>query len=145
MKQFLAEACRLTDEQWDGLFHCYANPRIPNTNNWMEQLIAKLKTQERDMAKNPKPGARFIRNGPIIAIFVHQRSLPGEDFLGSVPPEEFTRIRMETREASRQAGVAKLARSDLPKLMGRIKAQWNNSPTGSANVEFLHATAVFVS
>lgn len=127
VRRFFAEACRLTDDQWEGLFHCYSNPKIPNTNNGTEQLIAELKNQQRQLARNPSPGARFIRNAPTAALFVNQKNLPGAEFIGSSTPEQMAEVRDRLRHSSRQAGVARLARRDLPLLTSRIKARWRNT------------------
>ena len=124
---FLVEAFRVTDEQFDNLFHCFSNPRIPGTNNGTEQLIAHLKSLERQLAKNPNPGARFIRNAPSTALLVNLKVLPGEQFIGTRTPEQLAQVRVELKEASRQAGIAMLARRDLPELMSRIKKRWKGS------------------
>lgn len=121
---FLAECCRITDEQWAGLFHCYSNPRIPPTNNGTEQLILVLKNQERMQAKSPNPGARFIRNAPIRALFINRQRASDEAFIGSRSREQMDQARCRLRTVSRTTGVARLARRDLPRLLDRIKQRW---------------------
>ncbi|MBI3840953.1 MAG: hypothetical protein HY297_03235 [Thaumarchaeota archaeon] len=121
---FLVEAFGVTQSQFYNLFHCYTNPRIPATNNGTERLLAVLKALERQLAKNPNPGARFIRNAPTEGLLLNLKTLPGEAFIGTRTPEDMARVRVFLREASRQAGVAKLARRDLPDLMNRIRKRW---------------------
>lgn len=128
--EFLAECCRITDEQWVGLFHCYVNPRIPGTNNGTEQLIATLKSLERVLSRNPNPGARFIRNAPVMALFVNQQRPPGAAFIGTRGPEDMARVRRQLRAGARVGGVAKLARQNLPLLLSRIIKGWNVTSTG---------------
>lgn len=124
---FLVEAFRITGEQFDNLFHCFSNPRIPGTNNGTEQLIAHIKSLERQLAKNPNPGARFIRNAPPTALLAKLKVLPGELFIGTRPPDQLAQVRADLKEASRQAGIAKLARRNLPELMRRINKRWRGS------------------
>lgn len=137
---FLVEAFRVTDDQFDNLFHCYDNPRIPNTNNGMEQLIAHLKSLHRQMAKNPNPGAQFIRNAPTTALLNTRKPLPGEAFVGSRTPEQMAEVRAQLREASRQAGIGKLARRNLPELMSRIKSRWKGSALSTAPPETMDSS-----
>jgi hypothetical protein len=125
---FLSECCRLTDDQWEGLFHCYSNPRIPQTNNGTEQLIAQLKSLERMLASNPSPGGRFIRNAPINALFTNRRRFPDQTFIGTRSPEEMAATRRNRKAAAHKAGVARLARRDLPKLLEQFKARWMAPP-----------------
>lgn len=121
---FLVEAFHVTEDQFENLFYCYMNPRIPATNNGTEQLIGTLKSLERQMAKNPNPGARFIRHAPTEGILLNLKTLPGEAFIGTRTPEDMKRVRLLLREESRQAGIGKLARRDLPELMSRIRKRW---------------------
>lgn len=121
---FFSEARRLTDDQWEGLFHCYGNPRIPQTNNGTEQLIAQLKSLERLLARNPSPGSRFIRSAPITAAFVNRETLPGESFIASRSPEEIALVRRNRKAAAHKASVARQARHNLPQLIERLKARW---------------------
>lgn len=121
---FLVEAFGVTQSQFYNLFHCYTNPRIPATNNGTERLLAVLKALERQLAKNPNPGARFIRNAPTEGLLLNLKTLPGEAFIGTRTPEDMARVRASLREESRQAGVAKLARRNLPELMDRIRKRW---------------------
>jgi hypothetical protein len=125
---FLSECCRLTDDQWDGLFHCFSNPRIPGTNNGTEQFIGQLKSLERVLAKNPNPGARFIRNAPINAAFVNRRQFPGKTFIAGRTPDEMAAIRQARKKAAHKVGVARLARKDIHKLLDRLKKQWTAVP-----------------
>lgn len=125
---FLEEAIRLTDEQWEGLFHCYANPRIPATNNGSEQLINQLKSAERVLAKTPNPGARFINNAPINAIFVNLPHLPDERFIASRTREEMDHARDVLKGVRHRVGVARMARSNPRKLMEEVKKRWAVDP-----------------
>lgn len=127
---FLAECCRITDEQWEGLFHCYSNPRIPATNNGTEQLILYLKSQERIQARSPNPGARFIRNAPIKALFVNRRKVSSESFIASRSQDQMNEARRQLKTVSRTTGVARLARSDLPRLLDRVTKRWRRPRDG---------------
>lgn len=128
---FLSECCRLTDDQWDGLFHCYSNPRIPATNNGSEQLNAMLKSLERVQAKNPNPGARFIRNAPINAAFVNRKQFPGKEFIATRNPEELAAVRSQRKAVAHKLGVARLARRDIKRLLDRLQERWRSPPSQS--------------
>ncbi len=121
---FLEEARRFTDEQFEGLFHCFINPHIPGTNNGTEQLIKRLKSDERTQSKMPNPGERFINNAPISALFITQENVPDEAFIASRTREEMTQARTALKQTRHRTGVARLARSDLPKLLDRVKKRW---------------------
>lgn len=122
---FTSECIRLTDSQWDGLFHCYSNPRIPPTNNGTEALISQLKSLERVQGKNPSPGDRFINNAPSNALLGSLPKLPGAEFIASRTPQEIAEIRFQRKQAAHQTGVARLARQNLPKLAGKLIQRWS--------------------
>lgn len=132
--EFFSAACRLTDSQWPGLFHCYAHPNIPGTNNTTEQFIAELKSQERVQAKTPNPAARFIRNAPITAIFNNRPSLPGEELVASASLEQITRAKELQKNLTHRTRIQRWARRDMQKLLDHVAKRWNNSspdpPTG---------------
>ncbi len=83
----LAKWCDQTDTYWPGLFHCYADPRIPATSNDVERLIKDMKQLERLLSRNPRPAARFILHAPTNAIVTSHPELPGAEFLARLGPD----------------------------------------------------------
>lgn len=109
-----------------GLFHAFAEPRIPKTNNATESINKKLKTLERQISKSPRPGRRFTRNGPLNAIFINMKLTPGEAFIAQRRPEEW-RMATQLLEAKAQSnGVARRARSDFKGSLGALEEDWHN-------------------
>lgn len=43
LRRFIQHAGNVTERYWSGLFHCYDDPRIPQTSNAIEQLFGKGK------------------------------------------------------------------------------------------------------
>lgn len=43
LRRFIEHAWKVTESYWPGLFHCYDDPRIPQTSNRIEEVFGKGK------------------------------------------------------------------------------------------------------
>jgi len=76
--------------QWKGLFYCFDDPRIPNTNNRLEALIGDMKQHFRMIAGRLTWAKYMVRFGPELAFAVSYE--PGNDYeelIKKVPNEDF--------------------------------------------------------
>jgi hypothetical protein len=120
----LTDWCKITKSYWPGLFYCYSDHRIPQTNNELERLIKDLKRLERYLSKSPNPGKRFVRNAPINAHFINRRTLPGEEFLAKLNHGAIAAAKAALRVAGTKTGVLRGARRHYSRLLREIVALW---------------------
>lgn len=124
-----------SESHWPGLFHCYSNPRIPNTNNDGEQLILIVKNIIRRLANNPNPAVRVMRSGAVTALFVGRTTLPGVDFVAACKPE--VRARAEALVAAQRTkiGVMQRSRRDYDGEMNRLLERAREASRGPPSAE----------
>lgn len=126
----LKEWIKLTNSYWPGLFHCYIDTRIPQTNNEMERFIKELKTLERRLSRMPKPALRFTRNAPVNATFANRRVLPGAEELARHSREDLERAKEAMRSNTKKLGVYRLARRNIDKALSRVLQLWSRGGQG---------------
>lgn len=128
----LTKWLKQTTSHWEGLFHCYSDPRIPHTNNEGEQLILVCKNLERRMANNPNPAVRFMRNGATTMLFVGRSTLPGEAFVAGCTAEIQASAATLLRSRCRKMGVIQRTRRDfdgeLQRVMDRVRKASRGPP-----------------
>ena len=107
-----------------GLFHCYANPYLPGTNNDMEKFIGDLKKLEQFLANNSRPASRFVKNAPIHAIVFNRKQLPGLEFINSRRREDIKRAKAYLETRRKRASIAYRARRDFSGTVKSIREQW---------------------
>ena len=115
-----------------GLFHAFADPRIPKTNNDHERVNKQLKSLERRISRSPRPGRRFTRNAPLNAVFVNMKVPPGEAFIARRRPEELRLAKILLQARMQSNGIAQKARRDFKGLVAALRADWDsvyNTPT----------------
>ena len=56
---------KVTMNYWPGLFHCYADPAIPRTNNDLEQYFGAARHHERRATGQKRPTAAVVVRGPV--------------------------------------------------------------------------------
>lgn len=123
----LAGWCNQTANYWPGLFHRYADPRIPGTNNTMERGIKETKQIIRVLARNPRPAVRFIRHGATIAMVTTRAELPGESFLASRSAEEWQSAEAALRAKRRRSGAALRARRNPEGFAHSVLERWKKA------------------
>ena len=116
-----------TDNYWPGLFHCYADPRIPGTNNTMEQFINQQKQMFRVLARNPHPATRFIRHAADTAIVDTLPELPGKDFLARRSAAEMQQAEASLRASQRKLGAAQRIRRDVDGFARGVLERWKKA------------------
>lgn len=120
----LATWCNQTENYWPGLFHCYADPRIPATNNDMERLIKKIKQLERVLSKNPNPAIRFILHAATNALVTGRPELPGAEFLARCGPTVIRETEARLRAQQKRRGVGWLAIRNFDGAKERLLESW---------------------
>lgn len=132
----LAKWLKQTESHWPGLFHCYADPRIPHTNNDGEQLILVVKNLVRRLANNPNPAVRVMRSGAVTALFVGRTTLPGEDFIANCGPHTRAKAARLLNAQRKKIGVMQRSRRDfdgeLKRLTERARQASRAPPTRRA-------------
>lgn len=109
-----------TESHWEGLFHCYSNPRIPNTNNEGERLILLVKNTIRRLANNPNPAVRVMRSGAVTALFVGRNVLPGVEFVAATTPEMRAKAQALLAAQRAKIGVMQRSRRDFDGELKRL-------------------------
>jgi hypothetical protein len=123
-QEVLREWIRLTTSYFPGLFHCYANPYIPATNNGMEKFIGDLKKLEQFIANNPRPAKRFVKNAPLLAFVFKRQNLPSEEFLRSRRAEDINKAKAYLETRRKRASIAYQARRDFTGTIKSLREQW---------------------
>ena len=123
----LATWCEQTDNYWPGLFWCYSDPRIPATNNALEQLIKEMKQLERVLSRNPRPAIRFILHAATNALVTSRPQLPGADFLAQLGAEAIQKAEARLRSERKQRGVRWRAIRDFDGAKIRLLEHWEQA------------------
>lgn len=123
----LAGWCNQTDTYWPGLFHCYADPRIPATNNDIERLIKEMKQLERVLSKNPRPATRFIMHAPTNAMVTSRPQLPGAEFLARLGPEVIRQTEARLRGERKRRGVGWRAIRNFKGAKATLVERWEEA------------------
>jgi len=126
----LRQWIKQTESHWPGLFHCYRDPKIPATNNAMEQSILRVKNLERRMANNPNPAVRFLRNAASTGIFLNRTSLPGEEFLARRSPQDLRQAAADLANRRQKFGAMQRARRDFTGELDRLEKLWKAASRG---------------
>jgi hypothetical protein len=58
----------VTQSYWRGLFHCYAVPELPRTNNELEQYFGAVRHHERRATGHKRPTAALAVRGSVRAV-----------------------------------------------------------------------------
>jgi hypothetical protein len=122
-QQLLKGWLKLLDSYSPDLFHCFANPYIPATNNGMEKFIGDLKKLEQLIANNPRPATRFVKHAPTRALAFERKVLPGEDFLSSRRPEELKQAKAYLEVRKKKASIGYKARRDFAGTVNALLKQ----------------------
>jgi hypothetical protein len=61
----MAHFLKVTRSYWPGLFHCYAVPDLPRTNNDLEHLFGSHRHHERRISGRKKGSSALVLRGPV--------------------------------------------------------------------------------
>lgn len=97
----VAHFLKVTHSYWPGLFHCYAIPDLPRTNNDLEHLFGRYRHLERRITGRKATSRTLVLRGTarlVAAVATQQRTFDGHD-LALYDPESWHRLRsqLETR------------------------------------------------
>ena len=65
LQEAVAHFLAVTQSFWPGLFHCYAVPGLPATNNDLEQFFGSIRHHERRVSGNKKASASLVLRGAV--------------------------------------------------------------------------------
>ena len=65
LAEWATHVYRVTRSYWPGLFHCYADPTIPRTNNELEQYFGTARHHERRATGRKRPPAAVAVRGSV--------------------------------------------------------------------------------
>jgi hypothetical protein len=122
--EILATWCNQTKNYWPGLFHCYADPRIPGTNNSLELFIKEMKQMVRLLSRNPNPATRVIRHAATNAIVVTRPELPGKEFLAKCSPQLLAKVEKSLKFRRRRNGAVLRVRRDVQGFANGVLERW---------------------
>jgi hypothetical protein len=116
---------RVTMSYWRGLFHCYAHPEIPRTNNDLEQYFGAARHHERRATGHKRPTSAVVVRGAVrvvAAVATRLKVWPAEALRPStVAAWRRLRTELETRHAARRA--ARRFRKDPVTYLAKLEAQ----------------------
>lgn len=130
--------CNQTDNYWPGLFHCYADPRIPGTNNSLEAFIKQMKQMVRLLSRNPNPATRFIGQAATNAIAFTHPELPGKDFLASRSAAVIQQAEASLKSRRRKLGAALRIRRDIDGFAKSVQERWKKACADKCAAEIRH-------
>lgn len=119
--------CNQTDNYWPGLFHCYADPRIPATSNDIERLIKAMKQLERILSRSPRPGTRFILNAPVNALVTSHPQLPEAESLANLGPRVLQQVEARLRSERTRRGIGWRATRNLKAAKVTLLTRWKDA------------------
>ncbi len=116
---------RVTRSYWSGLFHCYADPTIPRTNNELEQYFGRARHHERRATGRKRPPTAVAVRGAVrvvAAVATQTADVPASALRpASVAAWRAVRVRLETRHERRRA--ARRFRRDPAAYLAALEAR----------------------
>ena len=98
---------KVTMNYWRGLFHCYADPQIPRTNNDLEQYFGSARHHERRATGHKRPTSAVVVRGSVrvvAAVATQLREWSAAALRpGSVGAWRRLREELEARQEARRA------------------------------------------
>jgi len=140
-QSILLDWCAITDSYWPGLFHCYADPRIPGTNNALERLIKDMKQLERVISRNPNPASRFVVHAATNAILSTRQELPTAEQLARHTPQQIKLASLRLKQRRRKQSIASRVRRSTIRFANELLERWKTllrKPT-QATIKAQHA------
>ncbi len=105
MAEAFAHFLKVTRSYWPGLFHCYAVPDLPRTNNGLEQLFGSQRYHERRATGRKMASPATVLRGEVRVIAATATRLhpPTAGELGCVDQHRWRdlRHRLEPRRLAR--------------------------------------------
>ncbi len=115
----------VTQRYWRGLFHCYAVPAVPRTNNDLEQYFGAARHHERRATGHKRPPAALAVRGSVRVVAAVATALSTwtahELRPATIAAWRTLRERLDARHAARRA--ARRFRRDPTTYLQQLEAQ----------------------
>ncbi len=115
----------VTQRYWRGLFHCYAMPEVPRTNNDLEQYFGRARHHERRATGHKRPTAALAVRGSVRVVAAGATALrtwtAHELRPATITAWRTLRERLDARHAARRA--ARRFRRDPTTYLNQLEAQ----------------------
>ncbi len=125
LAEWATHVYRVTRTYWPGLFHCYADPTIPRTNNELEQYFGAARHHERRATGRKRPPAAVAVRGAVrvvAAVATQAAEVPAAELRPrDVAAWRAMRGRLEVRHARRRA--ARRFRRDPAAYLAALEAR----------------------
>lgn len=130
LRRFILHAKRVTASYWHGLFHCYDDPRIPQTSNVIEHLFGKGKRLLRAcggrMSTSAGPGSSggsfFLFS---VALHATTSRAEREALLTRFPQEEYRSARIKQAAIRRPEARRRQYARNPDAVLDQISQDWD--------------------
>ena len=116
---------RVSRSYWPGLFHCYAIPELPRTNNDLEQYFGAVRHHERRATGHKRPTSAVVVRGSVrvvAAVATQLKVWPAEALRpNNVAAWRRLREKLEARHEVRRA--SRRFRKDPDTYLAKLEAQ----------------------
>lgn len=132
LRRFILHAKRVTKSYWNGLFHCYDDPRIPHTSNAIEQTFGKGKRLLRACAgkkttavgPGSASGAYFLYT---VALHATTTRTERETILKQYSKEEYLASRLKQAEIRGPESRRRQYARNPEETLARINETWDRT------------------
>lgn len=129
LRRFIRHAMIVTASYWEGLFHCYDDPRIPQTSNTIEQLFGKAKRLLRACGgrKSTASGSGSSGGAFFLYTVAFHESFPRaerEAILTRISKEEYQAARTKQQSIRKPEARRRQYTRDPDKLLDQIERDW---------------------
>jgi hypothetical protein len=122
--------CKVTRSYRPGLFHCYAVPDLPRTNNDLEQLFGSQRYHERRASgrKAASPAAVLRGEVRLIAATATRLRPPAARELGQVNRERWSKLRQRLDQRRHARTLRTRFRRDPDAYLAALEQQARQPP-----------------
>lgn len=128
---FVQHVRKVSDSFWKGLFHCYDEPRIPRTNNSLEQFFNVLKRHQRKVTgQKSTSGGPMETCAPFVLAVLSAIELQPEliqGILQDVPDEQLAEARRRLEELAEPARLRRSTQRDPTRRLQDILHEWRDA------------------
>jgi hypothetical protein len=96
LQEAVAHFLAVTQSFWPGLFHCYAVPGLPATNNDLEQFFGSIRHHERRVSGHKKASASLVLRGSV-HVFAYVLTVLAPFTAGQLAPADLEAWRAQRR------------------------------------------------
>jgi hypothetical protein len=124
LKPYIESIIKITESFTEGLFYCFDNPIIPNTNNSLESFIGAIKKHARKITGRKSSHKNIIRYGPYLAFVEQVLPLNLVEEAAIISQEDFKEQIKQIKNIDKHYSKTHRIKHHLSDFLGELEKKW---------------------